>query len=264
MLRTALQPKWLGLLGVVILVIVAFIQLGRWQLGVAQDKALAGQLAQAQAQQVVALDTVLQPHEPFPGELSTRPVTATGEYAADEQVLITDRRLDGVAGFWVVTGLRTEQGPTLPVLRGFVTDPAQATAPPAGVLTVRGALAPPESPLRDSPTPEGWLRSVDLARLVNTWSGDLYNAFVFLEKEEPGDASAGGPGAAVADPATLNTLTPVPTPLGDIGWNWRNAAYAAQWWIFAVFAFWMWWRMVRDEHRKSLPVEPDPKGEPGD
>ena len=63
----------------------------------------------------------------------------------------------------------------------------------------------------------------------------------------------------------------VPTPLGDTGLQWRNAAYAVQWWVFALFALWLWWRMVREEHRSRGaagvgPAEDDdaePTVEPG-
>jgi hypothetical protein len=33
--------------------------------------------------------------------------------------------------------------------------------------------------------------------------------------------------------------------------QWRNAAYAVQWWVFALFTLWMWARMVRDETRRA-------------
>jgi ABC-type nickel/cobalt efflux system permease component RcnA len=32
------------------------------------------------------------------------------------------------------------------------------------------------------------------------------------------------------------------------GLSWRNLAYALQWWVFALFAAYMWWRMVRDDY----------------
>jgi surfeit locus 1 family protein len=244
-LRTALRPRWLGLLAVALLFVVAFVQLGRWQLGVAEDKALKEQLEAAKKVGVVELSTVLQPHSPFPGELSGRPVRATGTYAADEQVLVTDRRLDGQTGWWVVTALHTDAGPTLPVLRGFVTSPDAVPAPPAGPVTVRGGLAPAESPLSSAGLPQGQLRSVDLSVLVNQWSGDLYNAFVFLEEQKP-----------------ASDLTTVPTPTPTPGINWRNASYAAQWWVFALFALWLWWRMVRDAHRQDHPAPAAGEGDP--
>ena len=98
---------------------------------------------------------------------------------------------------------------------------------------------PGESPTRD-PVPDGQIGSVDLSVLVNTWPGDLYNAFLFLESEDPG---------------TGEQLTKVPTPLGETGVRWRNAAYAVQWWVFAAFALWLWVRMVREEARRGQAGE---------
>jgi surfeit locus 1 family protein len=248
-LRTALQPRFLALLGLVLVVGTVFVQLGRWQLGVAEGRATEEAVAAARAQQPVDLASVLQPHTDFPGELSSRPVTATGHYASEGQLLVPDRRLDGRDGSWVLTPFVVdESGATIAVLRGFVTDPGRATAPPEGTLTVSGGLAPPESPV-DGTVGPGEIGSVDTSVLVNTWPGELYNAFLFLESE---------------DPATGPQLTKVPTPLGETGIQWRNALYAVQWWVFAVFALWLWWRMVREEHVRGAGVEPeDPAGDNG-
>ena len=133
MLRTALKPRYLGLLGLVLVVGAAFVQLGRWQLGVAESTAHREAVEQARAQAPAPLTTVLEPHAPFRDDLSSRPVTTTGRYAAEGQLLVPDRRLDGVAGLWVITPFVVDgSGATLPVVRGFVTDPADAGAPPRG------------------------------------------------------------------------------------------------------------------------------------
>ena len=55
----------------------------------------------------------------------------------------------------------------------------------------------------------------------------------------------------------------MPTPIGDTGVQWRNAAYAVQWWVFAAFTLWMWGRMVRDETRRArAEAEPEAAAEP--
>jgi cytochrome oxidase assembly protein ShyY1 len=247
-LRTALRPRFLGLLGVVLVLGAGFVWLGRWQLGVAESTAQREAVAAARAQAPAELTSVLEPHAPFRGHLSSRPVTATGRYAGEGQLLVPGRRLGDRSGFWVLTPFVVEgSGATLPVVRGFVTDAADAGAPPEGRLTIAGGLAPGESP---GPTPvdePGRIGSVDLSVLVNTWPGDLYNAFAFLEAETP---------------ATGPQLTKVPTPLGDVGVRWRNAAYAVQWWVFAAFAVWLWVRMVREEARRPEDADGPHAGEP--
>jgi cytochrome oxidase assembly protein ShyY1 len=235
-LRTALRPRFLGLLGVVVAVGAVFVWLGSWQLGVAESAAQRDAVTAARAQAPAELTTLLEPHAPFRPDLSSRPVTATGRYAAEGQLLVADRRLEGRGGLWVLTPFVIEgTGATIPVVRGFVTDAAAAGAPPEGRLTIAGGLAPGESPAPSPVDEPGRIGSVDLSVLVNTWPGDLYNAFVFLQRETP---------------ATGPQLPKVPTPLGDVGVRWRNAAYAVQWWVFAAFALWLWLRMVREEARR--------------
>ncbi|MEI2778658.1 MAG: SURF1 family protein [Tetrasphaera sp.] len=231
MLRTALKPRWLALLGLVVLIVIAFIQLGRWQLGVAQDKARVEAVKQAGQRPVVDLTTLLRPHQDFPPEVGGRMITTTGSYAAG-QVLVDGRLLDGTRGYWVITPFTVEStGATLAMLRGW-TPTATTPPPPQGSVTVRASLAPGESP-SETGLPEGHLSSVDLARLVNRWHGDLYNGFGFVQDEQPTPLEA-----------TTAGLTRVPPPVPASGVQWRNAAYALQWWVFAAFAVYLWLRMV--------------------
>ncbi len=258
MLRTALRPKWLALFAVMVGVVVAFVELGAWQLDVARSRSAADAVQAAAAQPAAPLRDVLEPHRPFRSDLSVRRVTVDGTYAGP-QVLIADRRLAGRAGWWVVAPLRTEGG-TVAVLRGFVSDPADAPAVPAGDVHVAGAIAPGESPSERTDLPSGQLGSVDLSVLVQRWPGDLYNAFVFATAES-------GEGI----PADLGlTRVPPPPPIPE-GLSWRNAAYALQWWMFAAFAVFMWVKMVRDDHRfeeaarlaRGADDGPDPLGDNG-
>jgi surfeit locus 1 family protein len=65
----------------VVVVGIAFAFLGRWQLGVAESRSYREAVEQARAQEPAALTSVLEPHAPFRGDLSSRPVTAQGSYA---------------------------------------------------------------------------------------------------------------------------------------------------------------------------------------
>ena len=254
MLRTALKPRWLGLLAVLLLVLVSFTMLGLWQLNVARDKGRAEVASQSAARPVVPIADALAPHAPFPAEGAGQRVEATGRYAADGQFLVARRRLGGRDGYWVVTPLTVEStDATLAVVRGFTQSAATVPDPPGGPVTVTASLAPGESPSQGTTggatTAGGYpvRGSVDLAVLVNEWQGDLYNAFGFALEERAGAAGEALP---------TEGLERVPPPvIGETGLSWRNAAYALQWWIFAAFAAYMWFRMVRDDHQLGLERE---------
>jgi len=235
----------------VIVVMVTFGVLGAWQLGVARNKGRASAVAAAPHRAVVPLTTLIAPHAGFPVDGSGRRVTASGRYDASGQVLVGPRVLRGVRGMWVVTPLVVDvSGARLAVVRGFVRSSADAGGAPAGPVAVSGSLAASESPSSDaklSDLPRGQLVSVDLGALVNRWPGAVYNAFVLASDERP-------------VPADVDTrLTRVPPPVIDAGGiAWRNAAYALQWWIFAVFALYMWVKMVREESVRD-PAKPQPR-----
>lgn len=251
-MRTMLKPRWLGLLGLLAVILVAFTFLGLWQLSVAKDEARKAAIEAAPHQAVVPLSQVMEPHAEFPGDASGRPVEASGHYDLAGQVVVVDRRLDGVSGSWVVTPLVVDgTGARLAVVRGFVpgTPPGAGPVVDGDPVTVVGTLAPSESPVPTSAgLPPGQLGSLDLSVLVNTWDGPLYNAFVFAVSETP-DLSAASASAASMP---VERIPPPPVPSGL---TLRNAAYALQWWVFGLFAAWMYWRMVRDDYRADVAAE---------
>ncbi|MDV3221865.1 SURF1 family protein [Intrasporangium sp.] len=240
MFRGLLTPRWVGLTIVMLIAVAACAFLGLWQLGVAQDEGRKEAIASAGSLARMPLSEVTEPHSAFEAEFSNRPVSATGTYAAELGFVVPDRRLDGRAGSWVVTPLVTPEG-TVPVLRGFVDGtPASAPAPPEGQVTVHGTLGPGESPRPGAGLPEGQRSGIDLAILVNEWPGDLYNVVLLASSESV--PSAGG-------------LTAVPPPDPEAPLNLKNLAYAIQWWVFGLFAIWMWWKMFRAEQQ---PADPEP------
>jgi surfeit locus 1 family protein len=237
---------------------VTFGTLGLWQLNVARDKAKTEQVRTAPTRAVADVAAVLTPHGPFPSAGTGRRITATGRYDATGQVLVTSRRLGGQPGYWVVTPLVVRSsGARIAVVRGFVTEPGQAT-PPAGAaqVFVSGTLASSESATSgssaDAVLPDGQLTALDLSLLVNRWPGSLYNAFIFATAERPDVTSAVSPAVRRVPPPAL---------VGS-GLSWRNAAYAFQWWVFAFFAVYMWWRMVRDDYEDSRQKHGQPLLQP--
>ena len=78
-------------------------------------------------------------------------------------------------------------------------------------------------------------------------------------RETPDQGVAGTTGASAA-----GGMERVPPPDLPSGLTLRNAAYALQWWVFAVFALWMWVKMVRDDYRRHQPVPAEGTGESAD
>jgi cytochrome oxidase assembly protein ShyY1 len=150
MLRTLFSPRVMGLHLLTIGVLIAFILLGRWQLGVFQD---SGKPQATSDPGPVAAATLAPMGTQLVGDAVGRKVTAEGVYAADRQLLVADRRADVDApggkvsrddGYWVLTPLRLDDGTLMPVVRGWVArsdDPAVA-AEPQGRVTVSGRLRP--------------------------------------------------------------------------------------------------------------------------
>lgn len=235
-MRTALRPRWLGLLALAVVLAVVCIIAGRWQWSVAHDVARADAVREVQDRPVEPLGSVMQPHEGFPDDGSGQRVTTRGEFTGD-QVLVVDRLLDDVEGRWVVDRFVVEEsGANLAVVRGWIPEGEAPPEAPSGTIELLGSLAPKEAP-DEGGLPEGQATSVDIAQLVNEWPGEIYNGFAFAMTE---DGSGEAPG-----------LERVPPPLPDTSLNFRNVMYAFQWWIFAAFPLWMWTKMVRQEARRE-------------
>ena len=239
MLKTALQPRWLALLALVVVVCALFGFLGSWQLGVARDRGAEAAQRAARAQPAVPVGQILQPQQGFPAAADGRRVTVSGVYDASRQVLVGPRLQQGRPGWWVVTGLRAESGAWLPVVRGWVAAPDDAatlrSAVPAGSASLTGGLQP-DDPAADRSTvrPDGQLAELDAAELVNRWGAPIYNGYLLLIAEQ------------VTAPAAQPERVPAPT-VAPQGVAWRNAAYAGQWWVFAGFTVVLWWKMVRQD-----------------
>ncbi|MGV1035995.1 MAG: hypothetical protein ACOYD0_03070 [Candidatus Nanopelagicales bacterium] len=51
-----------------------------------------------------------------------------------------------------------------------------------------------------------------------------------------------------------NVATAPRTPGGPANLNLRNLVYAFQWWIFAAFGVWFWFRFIRDQRDAEIAV----------
>ncbi|MEU4233828.1 SURF1 family protein [Nonomuraea sp. NPDC026600] len=244
MLRTLFSPRVVGLHLLTIGVLIAFILLGRWQLGVFQD---SGKPHAVTDPAPVGVATLSQVGAQLTGTVVGRKVSAAGVYDASRQLLVADRLPDVDApggnvsrgeGYWVLTPLRLDDGTLMPVVRGWAAkagDPAVAV--PGGKVAVTGRLRPQQSTdsvqRRTEQLPAGQVQTVSTGELINLWSG---------QKVRNGYVVAQPPSGSL-----VQVKVQPPVVGGEL--TWRNLAYAANWWIFAGFAVFMWFHFVRDAVR---------------
>ncbi|WP_327109168.1 SURF1 family protein [Nonomuraea glycinis] len=254
MLRTLFSPRLLGLHLLTIGVVIAFILLGRWQLGVFTD---SGKPQSVTDPAPVSVTTLAQVGAHLQTVAVGRRVTAEGVYDAGRQLLVADRPPDVAApggnvsrgeGYWVLTPLKLDDGTLMPVVRGWVAradDPG--TAAPGGRITLQGRLRPPQGTdgvqRRPEGVPAGQVQTVSTGELINLWSGQqVRNGYVVAQPP------SGSLTQVKTDPPILN---------GEL--TWRNLAYAANWWIFAGFAVFMWFHFVRDAVRADRDRDRSPE-----
>lgn len=260
MWKTALKPRWIAGLVFAILISGVFVLLSQWQFGRSTTPEVPDNPA---TEQVQALPATLQPGDFFPGSVADQMVTADGSYDPAKQVLVPDRLKNGQSGYWVVSAFAVTGAPALsgsaataqtwiPVARGWVADPDDAGAPPSGALKLTGRLLPSESPLPATAPEPGRASAVSVAELINYWDVSSYPGFVAATSEVVDGADV----SAAAVPGALLPLEIGPQPPAEKV-NWLNLFYSLEWVVFAGFALFIWWRLVKDDYRRDLEEELD-------
>lgn len=234
----ARRPKWIAALVLVLAIAGAFAALGQWQL----ERSITSPDAEMPATETpVPLETIAQPFAPMRDAAIGQRVTVTAELVEGDWSVLTGRDNDGPLGAWLVGHARTDAGDSLAVALGWAPDAAAAEAAIAGIpagepLELAGRYLPSESP-EVNDVEEGERRAMSAAELVNLWA-------------EPGTPYAGY--LVLAEPLGGLDAIHSPPPLrgGDI--NWLNLFYALEWVIFAGFAIYLWYRLVRDEFEREI------------
>lgn len=243
-----------------ILVSGVFVLLSQWQFGRSVQPEAPVTPATEQAR---PLTETLKPGDFFPGSVSDQMVSAEGTYDPAKQVLVPGRLKDGNTGYWVVSAFAVTGAPALtgvaatpqtwiPVARGWVAEPDAAPAPPSGVVQLTGRLLPSESPLPVTAPGPGRATAVSVAELINYWDVSSYQGFIAAASEVAGGSDVSA--AAVRGDLLPLDIGPQP-PVQKV--NWLNVFYSVEWVVFAGFALFIWWRMVKDDYQRDLEGEPD-------
>lgn len=252
-----LRPRWLATYAALAVVVVAFVLLGRWQLGTWEGKnreAAKAAAEQKAARPPVPLEQALRPGQLLDGARVGTPLEVTGRWDGAHQLLVPERSLGGRDGLWVLTPLLTPAGDAVPVVRGWVPsaqDPA--TRVPDGTVRVVGVLEPTETDRSNAGVaggdlPPGQIPSVDRSDLQVALPYDpvrVYDGFLALRSATPRAAPA-----------------PTPLPVSELASQQgtgtdglRNLAYALQWWLFAGAAIWFVVQTARTELRERREAE---------
>lgn len=251
---TLLAPRYWGAHLLALVLTAAAIGLGLWQLDAwrAHRAAEAVDLTHAEP---VPLADVIGPDDPFPGNRVGQPVVLEGTWVPGGTVYVSGREQDGHEGYWVVTplGITGEGDPAIPVVRGWVADLDDVPAPPTGQAELVGWLQPTEGTgeMDEDPSDDvlPQLRTADVIQHVDQ---DLYGAYAVAT-----DADAGtGTASSGLAPATLEQL-----PDAGRFTALRNLLYAIEWWFFAAFAAFVWWRWTQDV-RRVADTEEEPQEDP--
>ncbi|MQY15032.1 hypothetical protein SRB5_52090 [Streptomyces sp. RB5] len=261
MYRFLATPRWWAINVFALLAIPFCFFMGSWQLGRFEDR------VDTHHQQEQALDPADRTARPLAALLpvdkntSGAEATATGRW--DTQLLVPDRDLDGRRGYYVLTLLRTDGpgGKALPVVRGWLpgdADPGKVPAPASGDVTVTGALQASESQGApgvdaDGGLPEGSIGMISAASLINIVDYPVYDAWITLTTPDRG-MTAVPPAAAQGTGLDLKAF--------------QNLGYTAEWFVFAGFVVFMWYRFFRRELELArdvalglTPDEADPDDE---
>ncbi|MFI9051660.1 SURF1 family protein [Streptomyces sp. NPDC053427] len=248
MYRFLLTPRWWGINVFAVLAIPFCIFMGSWQLGRFEDRVdthhqQEDRSARAKAAAARPLTSLL----PVDQVTSGRQASARGRYDAAHQLLVPDRTFSDKGerrGFYVLTLLRTNGGKALPVVRGWLpgdanakADRAKVTAPPKGEVTVTGALQASENQgtdgvQADGGLPQGQLGMISAASLVNIVPYKVYDAWITLS-EAPAPLRAVPPAAAEGSGLDMKAF--------------QNLGYTGEWFVFAGFVVFMWFRLFRRE-----------------
>ncbi|WP_246318724.1 SURF1 family protein [Glaciibacter psychrotolerans] len=232
------RPRWVAALLLCLAIAAGFALLGQWQL----DRAIAsGTVVERTTETAVPLADLVQPDGPPQSVANGHKVTLTGSYVSGDEQIIAKRLNAGESGFWVVSHFVDSAGASIAVARGWAPTlkAAQAAEKELQVhaavqIELAGRFVEAEAPVvpADGHDPHE-MTTVAPAALINLWPGfneqPVYFGFIVDE--------LAAPGLAVID---------APAPVDEVELNWLNVFYALEWAVFAGFAVFLWFRLVKD------------------
>jgi hypothetical protein len=256
------RPRWIATLVLALAVAAGFAALGQWQL----ERAVStGTPVNGDTEQVRPLADVAEPQAPVVETQAAQRVTVSGGFVISGFGMLADRLNDGAQGYWVTGQFRDQDLPDtyLAVALGWTPDEDQARSTveklsaggPDVLQELEGRYLPTEAPaptdvqkpIEGATAPDGGVleTAMAVASLINRWpefdaDADVYGGYLVLD-----------------EPPTGLVAIDSPEPDRSVQLNWLNIFYAAEWVVFAGFAVYLWYRLVRDAWERELEEAAD-------
>lgn len=246
--QVARRPRWIAMLVFVLAVSAVFAWLGKWQVERAVITSAQNSIPD---QRAVPLSTLASPGVAMTEAAAARRVTVEAQLDTSSVMVLENRLNFGVEGYWVIGRLSTftnDEPASLPAALGWAPTREIADAAVASIrdsltaqafMPMMGRLMPPQQPTAPDPGADpNQLTTMSVAALANIWPLTVpayYEGYLVLD--EP--------------PAGLETIESVPV-ITDASLNWLNVFYAIEWAVFAGFAFFLWYRLVRDALNREI------------
>ncbi len=224
--RFVLSRQWAGYLALTVIFAIVCCALGTWQLN-RRAEALA-EVARIDANydaDPVPVAEALPDPAAFDIDQRWQVVALTGEFLADEEVVVRNRPFEGSSGFEVITPFRLDDGTVFMVDRGWIAQnsqgrPSEAAPPPSGQVEVTARLKAGEDRIAGRTSTGVELATIDLDELAERVDGPAYTgAYGVLVQS----------GADVDEPPLAAAR-----PIRDEG---PHLSYALQWYVFALLGF---------------------------
>lgn len=243
MLKTAFKPKWIAALLGALLIATGFVALSGWQFGSSTTEPV---VKIDETEVPVPLTEHYAPGVEMLGSKADQIVEFSGHFIPGTDVLIKDRVDDDNLGNWVVSAFAVDgakDDAAMAVVRGWQPETTTPSSAPKGTIKITGRLLPPEGPELNYDLRNPALATLSSAQLSNNWDLKLYTGFVTAH-------SLTANGQPVTQPG-LESIYVGPQPQ-EAQINWLNVFYGIEWVVFAGFAFFLWYRMVRDDYQRGM------------
>lgn len=238
--REFLTPRSLGLLVVFLLLAGVFAALMQWQLSRAVQQ---GTVEDRSTERVLPLSQVARPDAQQTDASVGQAVSVQGRLVPQDTLIAGDRLNRGDRGWWVVGHASLDSGAQLALGLGWApTEQAAQRAAaavrsaPAEERTFVGRYVDSDAATPTASGDPDALVGVSSARLVNLWTvlpagAPVYEGLMTLREPPAG---------------TGLTAIYSPKPGEQVELNLLNVLYAVEWALFAVFALYIWYRLIRD------------------